>query len=228
MDKSAVLIALADDTLLTISERNRCKSENIDHESHDITIQKNFERLRNGIKTLERDLSAAEESGSLSSKELKEREDNLIRLTKQVESLESLMGENHDISARELLLGLNASTEPRKTKTVRFSDQIVEPDELDNSQVLQLQQRIIQDQDADLDRLDVAIGRQREIGLRIGEELDYHVELLEDTESLVDRTDSRLNKAKRNLGKVSRKVKEHKLGCLVFLLILILFVLVAI
>ena len=45
---------------------------------------------------------------------------------------------------RELLLGLNASTEPRKTKTVRFSDQIVEPDELDNSQVLQLQQRIIQ------------------------------------------------------------------------------------
>jgi len=68
---------------------------------------------------------------------------------------------------------------------------------------------VIVDQDADLDRLDVAIGRQREIGLRIGEELDYHVELLEDTESLVDRTDSRLNKAKRNLGKVSRKVKEH-------------------
>ena len=49
---------------------------------------------------------------------------------------------------RELLLGLNAmndeSSSKKSKKTVRFSDQVVETDDLDNTQVLQLQQRIIQ------------------------------------------------------------------------------------
>ena len=53
-----------------------------------------------------------------------------------------------------------------------------------------------------------AIGRQRELGLMIGEELNYHVELLTETEEVVDRTDGRLNRAKRNLTKISKKAKE--------------------
>jgi len=46
------------------------------------------------------------------------------------------------------------------------------------------------------------------MGLLIGEELDYHVELLMDTEDIADRTEGRLNKAKRNLSRVSKKAKE--------------------
>jgi hypothetical protein len=53
-----------------------------------------------------------------------------------------------------------------------------------------------------------AIGRQQELGLMIGEELNYQVELLAETEDIVDRTEGRLNIAKRNLNKVSKKAKE--------------------
>ena len=42
----------------------------------------------------------------------------------------------------------------------------------------------------------------------IGEELDHHVQLLMETEEVVDRTEGRLNRAKRNLNKVSKKAKE--------------------
>lgn len=114
----------------------------------------------------------------------------------------------------------------KSKKTVRFSDQA---DDYDNAVVIQLQQRMIQskliailflfsfkpnyllkniDQDEDLDRLSAAIGRQQQLGLMIGEELNYQVELLAETEDIVDRTEGRLNKAKRNLTKVSKKAKE--------------------
>ena len=53
-----------------------------------------------------------------------------------------------------------------------------------------------------------AIGRQRELGIMIGDELDYQVELLTETEGVVDRTEGRLNRAKRNLTRVSKKAKE--------------------
>ncbi|CAG8774355.1 4645_t:CDS:1, partial [Racocetra fulgida] len=57
-------------------------------------------------------------------------------------------------------------------------------------------------------RLSDAIGRQRELGILIGDELAYQVELLEDTEHAVDRTERALDKAKRSLTKISKKVKN--------------------
>ncbi|CAJ0840715.1 5143_t:CDS:2 [Entrophospora sp. SA101] len=84
----------------------------------------------------------------------------------------------------------------------------LDADDLENSQVLQLQQRIIEDQDEDLDRLGAAIGRQREIGLMIGEELEYHVSLLEETDVHIDSVDGKLNNAKKSLSKISKKVKD--------------------
>ncbi|CAG8532911.1 28_t:CDS:2 [Ambispora leptoticha] len=213
MSKSSRLTVLADNTLVTIYERKRCKSENINHDSHDIIINKNLVKLRSGIKELEQELSLAEETRSLSSQDLREKEDTLIKLTKQVEKLEALMGESNDISARELLLDLNSSIEPSggksKKKSVRFTDPIAELNEFDDHQVLQLQQRIMSEQDEDLDRLDEAVGRQRELGILIGEELDYHVELLTETEHAVDNTEGRLASARRRLNRVSKQAKEQ-------------------
>ncbi|CAG8786537.1 3808_t:CDS:2, partial [Cetraspora pellucida] len=39
--------------------------------------------------------------------------------------------------------------------------------EMHNSEILQLQQRLLSEQDEDLDRLNDAIGRQRELGILI-------------------------------------------------------------
>jgi len=131
-------------------------------------------------------------------------------------------------SARKLLLGLNTMDEPsfkKSKKTVRFSDQ---PEDFDNAVVIQLQQRMIQNQDEDLDRLSDAIGRQQELGLMIGEELNYQVELLTETEGIVDRTEGRLNRAKRNLTKVSKKAKEKGSFWIIALLISVLVLIIII
>lgn len=43
----------------------------------------------------------------------------------------------------------------------------------------------------------------------IGEELDSHVELIDETEAMVDRTDARLRQARKKLDYVGRKVKDN-------------------
>ena len=64
MEKSSRLSLLADNTLVSIFERNRCRTENIEY-PHEEIINKNMEKLRFGIKELEGELSTAEESGTL-------------------------------------------------------------------------------------------------------------------------------------------------------------------
>ncbi|CAG8520077.1 11898_t:CDS:2 [Diversispora eburnea] len=223
MEKSSLLSALADNTLVNIIERNRCITENIEY-PHEEMIHKNLQKLETGIKELDRELSIAEESGTLSSKNLKGKEDALIKLKNQYENLETLIHDKNDnlISNRKSLF----ERDNNKPQTSTSNQTIIKTDDLDNAQVLQLQERIITDQN--LDRLDAAIERQRELGLMIGEELDYHIELLADTEDMVDNTDGRLNRAKRSLVKFSKESKKKGSACAVILLMLILFLILII
>lgn len=64
MEKSSLLLALAESTLVSIIERNRCRAENIEYPSEE-AIHKNLQKLDIGIKEVERELSIAEESGTL-------------------------------------------------------------------------------------------------------------------------------------------------------------------
>jgi hypothetical protein len=54
-----------------------------------------------------------------------------------------------------------------------------------------------------------AVGRQRELGLLIGDELESHVQLIEETDEMVDRTDTRLRNAQKRLNYVGRRVKDN-------------------
>jgi len=55
------------------------------------------------------------------------------------------------------------------------------------------------DQDRHLDHLSEAIGRQKELGILISDELDLHAELLEQNEIAVDSTAGRMGTARRRL-----------------------------
>jgi hypothetical protein len=74
---------------------------------------------------------------------------------------------------------------------------------------LRLSGVILLDQDRNLDVLSEAVGRQRELGLLIGDELESHVELIEETDEMVDRTDTRLRNAQKRLNYVGRRVKDN-------------------
>lgn len=123
----------------------------------------------------------------------------------------------HIYSCREILLGDKRG----KNSSVRFTSiDMDQTNDMENGQILQLQQRIIDDQDQDLDHLSDAIRRQRELGLLIGDELETHAQIIDETEEMVDRTDERLRQAKKKLDYVGRRVKDNsKLASLVFFVV---------
>lgn len=65
------------------------------------------------------------------------------------------------------------------------------------------------DQDERLNLLSHSIGRQNDLSLQIGSELDMHHQLLEETDTAMDRTAASLGRAKRRLDKVADEAKQH-------------------
>ena len=139
----------------------------------------------------------------------------------------------------------------RRPKTVRFNDTPSSPsqelfgpytddpssdtagyrdqsDDMTNQQLHQYHSQILEEQDEQLDRLGESIGRQREISMRIGDELDSHVVMLDEMETVVDRHQNRLDRAKSVLGKVAKGAGENKQMTAIVVLIIILVLLIAI
>jgi len=100
--------------------------------------------------------------------------------------------------------------------------------QLDNQQLHQYHSQILEEQDEQLDRLGESIGRQRELSMQIGDELDSHVAMLDDVDEVVDRHQTRLDRAKKTLGKVARSAGENKQMTAIVVLIIILILLIAI
>lgn len=173
-----------------------------------------------------------------STKELQEREDILLGLRRKYEDLLSKFSEDEssahtaaigssanllfppsstgnrsampydEAEARDALMG-NRTSPASMRKSVRFSENLVDTQELDNTQVLQLHRRIMDEQDDSLDRLSESISRQRELSIQIGDELDSHVQLLDEVDDLVDRHQTRLDGAGQRLKSVAKQAKEH-------------------
>jgi syntaxin 8 len=99
---------------------------------------------------------------------------------------------------------------------------------MDNQQLHLYHSRILEQQDEQLDRLGESIGRQRELSMQIGDELDSHVAMLDDVEAATDRQQSRLDRASKVLGKVARGASENKQMTAIIILIIILVLLIAI
>ncbi|KAF3936194.1 Syntaxin-61 [Dactylella cylindrospora] len=130
---------------------------------------------------------------------------------------ESLMGRSHTSN-------LDASM--RKSKQVRFSDTLVDADEISNHQVMQLHQRIMEEQDESLDRLSHSITRQRELSIQIGDELDSQGDILDELDEGVDRTHRRITGARKRLDTVARKAKDNGSLITIAVLIVVLILLI--
>ncbi|KAL5606958.1 hypothetical protein BROUX41_003325 [Berkeleyomyces rouxiae] len=100
--------------------------------------------------------------------------------------------------------------------------------DMSNEQVHVFHNRIMDEQDEHLDRLGESISRQRELSMRIGDELDAHVNMLEDTEGVVDRHQSRLDRARRSLNRIAEGESDSRGMMTIVILIIILLLLIAI
>ncbi|KAM0549095.1 hypothetical protein ACHAPJ_009550 [Fusarium lateritium] len=163
---------------------------------------------------------------------------------------ETLTHPNSEELADDFEHATSTSPTSRKPKTVRFSDTPSSPSaelfgryrddptdsagyqdeaqDMNNQQIHQYHAQILEQQDEQLDRLGESIGRQRELSMQIGDELDSHVAMLDEVEAVTDRHQSRLDRASRMLGKVARGAGENKQMTTIVVLIIILVLLIAI
>ncbi|KAL0245683.1 hypothetical protein I308_104817 [Cryptococcus tetragattii IND107] len=101
-----------------------------------------------------------------------------------------------------------------------------EEPELTPHEMLSNQQMLMNDQDERLNLLSHSIGRQNDLSLQIGSELDLHHQLLEETDTAMDRTAASLGRAKRRLDRVADEAKQHGSTITIVLLIFILLILI--
>ena len=102
---------------------------------------------------------------------------------------------------------------------------------MDNQQIHAYHQQVLDDQDAQLDALGESIGRQRELGMRIGDELDDHIAMLDEVDGAVDRQQNRLGMAGRQLGRIERSNNsgnDSRGMVIIVVLILVLVLLIAV
>lgn len=113
----------------------------------------------------------------------------------------------------------------------RYRDEDTPPDptsEMDNQQIHVYHQQVIEEQDEQLDRLGHSIGRQRYLGMQISDELEGQIALLDEVDRGVDRQQSRLDGAKRRLNVVSKKARENWGLTTIIILIVILVLLIVV
>ena len=99
---------------------------------------------------------------------------------------------------------------------------------MDNQQIHAYHSQVLAEQDEQLDRLGESIRRQGELSIQIGDELDSHVQLLDEQEILVDRHQTRLARARKGLGAIARKANDNKQLTIIIILIIVLVLLIII
>jgi syntaxin 8 len=99
---------------------------------------------------------------------------------------------------------------------------------LDNQQIHEYHSQVLRDQDDQLDVLGASIGRQRELSMQIGDELDGQVVLLDEVEEGVDRHAAQFRRARGRLDRFSRKARENWSLTVIVVLIVVLLLLIVI
>ncbi|EEP75525.1 conserved hypothetical protein [Uncinocarpus reesii 1704] len=270
MSNPGQLFLLADHVKLSLLERQRAISLNLEPNSQDGEISRSLDSLREGIESVEKEARRLEEDGDSSFVDLKEQ---AVSLRQQLQDLESQFYDNPSSSSNDTLSSPNdpslagdfvkASSASASTtlkhptpqhpisKSVRFTDTLTAQAEdedpnrrallqpyrdtpsptldhshLTNEEIHMHHAQIMREQDDQLDRLGESIGRQHQLSIQIGDELEDHVALLDEVDGHVDRHAGRLDGARRRLGKFKRNARESRgimwiIGLIIVLVILI-------
>ncbi|KAJ5165931.1 hypothetical protein N7492_006227 [Penicillium capsulatum] len=104
----------------------------------------------------------------------------------------------------------------------------IDQSDMSNQQIHDHHSQIIRDQDDHLDQLGESIGRQHQLSIQIGDELDGHVALLDGMDHDVESHQSRLNNARRRLDRFRRKAGDNWSLMTIVGLIIILIILIVI
>ncbi|KAJ5121625.1 uncharacterized protein N7515_009586 [Penicillium bovifimosum] len=268
MTNPSQLFLLADHIKLSLLERQRAISLDLEPNSQDGEIARSLESLREGIDSVEAEQTRLTNShDSAGAAALK---DQLAPLQAQYKDLSTQFYGTEGAPTENVPAQASVSATPDlkqpvpqhpSSKSVRFmdssaataavQDEIDEEDErnrshlfrpyrdepspprqdlsgMDNQQIYDHHAQTMREQDDQLDRLGESIGRQHQLSIQIGDELDGHVQLLDGMDGDVERHQTRLNTARRRIDRIRRKAGENWSMMTIIGLIIILVILIVI
>lgn len=262
MTNPSQLFLLADHIKLSLLERQRAISLDLEPNAQDGEISRSLESLREGIQTVEAEQARlAESHDSAGAAALK---DQLGPLQAQYRDLSTqFYGADGDAVSRTAASPDLKQPVPQHpaSKSVRFMDSSaaaaavqdeideeedrnrrnlfqpyrdepsphgVDQSNMSNDQIHNHHNQVMRDQDDQLGRLGESIGRQHQLSIQIGDELDGHVALLDGMDGDVERHQSRLDGARRRLDRFRRRAGENWSMMTIIGLIIILVILIVI
>ncbi|KAL8692381.1 MAG: hypothetical protein Q9218_002571, partial [Villophora microphyllina] len=206
------------DARLQITKRDQATSAQAQHESstaakkHLVKADSAIQSLEQGLQSLGNDSWGRERLGD---GEMRRRRDLVESAKKEREGLENLLNamatkSSLDGAIAQATAGdkeklINAASQQGSKKPAAGRVLGKETDRtraLDNQGVLQLQQQLMKEQDEDVDVLAAAVARQKQIGIEIQEELAVQKDMLELMDEDVDRVQSKLDVARKRIGKI--------------------------
>jgi syntaxin 8 len=265
MTNPSQLFLLADHIKLSLLERQRAVSLDLEPNAQDGEISRSLESLREGIQSVEAEQTRlAESHDSAGAAALK---DQLAPLQEQLHDLSSQFYGDADTTQASTPTVRAGSPDLKQpvpqhpsSKSVRFMDNsaaaaavqheideeenrdrqhlfrpyrdepspTVDQSDMSNEQIYLHHDHVMRDQDDQLDQLGQSIGRQHELSIQIGDELDGHVALLDGMDGDVERHQGRLNGARRRLDRIRRKAGENWSMMTIIGLIIVLVILIVI
>jgi SYP5 family syntaxin len=166
------------------------------------------------------DLLDSPQCEAVSENEKNRRRDLITALRNRREQMLLSLKRDQRQSDRQSLLdtGGSASNGPAR-ETVNTAD-------LDNPGLLQMQQQVMHNQDAELEQMEKSVQSTRHLALTINEELSLQENLLEDFEQDVDVTHNKMRAAQKRLKGILRNSGDCKCMLMAICLIAILLVVV--
>ncbi|KAJ3068837.1 hypothetical protein HDU98_008044 [Podochytrium sp. JEL0797] len=249
--QKSLVASLIDDAASLRFDLNQAIKAQIDTSPYSAKITENKTGLRLRLAEMEALLRKAENDPTLKQRyssisfsfvythvidSLKQWELELLDLSKQVDRLEGLptaqispeqarmqLLQSRKLKQQQQAQG-SSSRGAAESLSINIED---ETDHLDTGELVQLQNRMIDDQDAHLDMLGDTLLRQKAIGMQIGDELDLHVDLLQQTDTAVERTQTRLGNVNNRVGDVIQTNKtDYRSNLIIVVLVLILVLIV--
>ncbi|CAG5130283.1 unnamed protein product [Candidula unifasciata] len=208
---------LGQELMEQINERNKHARTSSAYTKLSAQIRSKSRQYISDLGKLKQNLMRASASYHITQREVERRQrmiDALVTKEKQIEQASRNEGQS-----RSLLL--SPGTETYSTGDPWGMNE--EPEalrDLNNQDLHQHQQVVIQEQDRGLEALSHVVGRQKQMAIDIGNEVDSQDVLIDDLNDQVHRTDGRIQRETRHI-----KIIDRKSGaCCYYILIVVLFI----
>ncbi|XP_076458719.1 syntaxin-8-like isoform X1 [Babylonia areolata] len=203
-----------------LNERNKFSRTSSNYTKYSANVRTSLRQFQTDLNRLKQNLMRASSSYHITQREVERRQrllDGLVTKEKQIDGA----FKNENSETRQSLLG--APGGPYSGAVGGGDPWGAEPDEfqgVSSSDLQRQQQEVLQAQDQGLEELSKVIGRQKQMAIDIGNEVDLQNELIDDITDHVDNVGNRIQRETRHISIVDRKSNT----CGYYIVIILLFV----